>query len=428
MPKVSVVVPIYNSEMFLPKCLDSIVNQTLEDIQIICVDDGSTDSSGAIIDNYASKDSRIVVLHRTNAGYGAAMNAGISVATGEYIGIVESDDYIEPEMYEELATSADDNNLDFVKSDAFYWFEKLKYNNRIHSKSVDEYYDRVLGKEYLNLFFEFYMNIWTGIYRSSFLKEKQIFFNESPGASYQDNAFWMQTMLYAERAMWLNKAYYHYRQDNPEASVKSRGKMMAMTKEYDFLEEQLISKGNSDYLPYCYSMRLFRLHGTYLRISEDLKREFCNVVRQEYLKYMAYAKEINYVSKWCISVTENADEVALHDVNELRRIRNELAVSERIIIYGAGNIGDRALRTLYNEDCYGKIACFATSSNPSISEIAGKPVLRIDEALEKYPRSTVIVAVAKGSTAHKDMIINLSKYENIKIISFSEFENLFYIL
>ena len=114
--KVSVVIPIYNVEKYLRQCLDSVVNQTLKEIEIICVNDGSTDSSPAIINEYAAKDPRIVVIDKANSGYGHSMNCGFDLARGEYIGIVESDDYADPDMFEKLYECAAADGLDVVKS------------------------------------------------------------------------------------------------------------------------------------------------------------------------------------------------------------------------------------------------------------------------------------------------------------------------
>ena len=132
MSKVSIILPIYNVQEYLRECLDSVCSQSLADIEIICVNDGSTDSSLDIINEYAAKDKRIVVLSGPNGGYGKAMNKGLDCATGEYIGIVEPDDYVIPEMFDELYEIASKNDLDFVKAD-FYRFtrengqENLKY-------------------------------------------------------------------------------------------------------------------------------------------------------------------------------------------------------------------------------------------------------------------------------------------------------------
>ncbi|EJG3290978.1 glycosyltransferase, partial [Campylobacter coli] len=113
------IVPIYNVEKYLRQCLDSIIAQTLKDIEIILVNDGSTDNCGVICDEYALKDKRIQVIHKTNAGLGAAYNTGLEMASGEYIGFVESDDWIEPNMYEELYAKAKETDVDVCLSGYF---------------------------------------------------------------------------------------------------------------------------------------------------------------------------------------------------------------------------------------------------------------------------------------------------------------------
>ena len=124
MPKVSIVIPVYNVEKYLRQCLDSVVNQTLQDIEIICVNDGSKDSSLQIMHEYQAKDPRIKIIDKENSGYGASMNRGFDAATGEYLGIVESDDYAEPDMFEKLYAVAKADDLDVVKSGFFYYYSK----------------------------------------------------------------------------------------------------------------------------------------------------------------------------------------------------------------------------------------------------------------------------------------------------------------
>lgn len=111
-PLISVIVPVYNVEEYLPKCLDSIINQTYKNIEIIIVNDGSTDKSGIICDEYANKDIRIKVIHKENGGLSDARNRGIDIANGDYIGFVDSDDYIAEDMYEYLYDFAVENDLD----------------------------------------------------------------------------------------------------------------------------------------------------------------------------------------------------------------------------------------------------------------------------------------------------------------------------
>lgn len=427
MRKVSVIVPVYNAEKYLEKCLESILAQTLEDIEIICIDDGSTDRSGSILDAYAAADRRVRVAHRANAGYGAAMNAGIDMAEGEFIGIVESDDCIAEDMYETLYHKAQKYQLDMVKADAYYWLEKADYLNRKHENSLEPYYNKVLQEVDRNIFFTFFMNIWTGIYRRNFLQRKNIRFQETPGASYQDNGFWLQTCMYAERAMWIDRAFYYYRQDNPEASVKSTKKMMAMTKEYEYLEMLLRQRNEEFLLPYCCFYRLLRAKGTFYRIADENKRDFCGQLVSDYQKYKAYIKENATIDRWFREVVKNSDEVCSRIIMKKNEIKQRLD-SCGIIIYGAGKKGDLIFRCLYNEGYYEKIACFAVSENPSADPLARKPILRIDDAVKKYPKALVIVAVIRGSGMYLQMVQRLAELGINEYLDGSDIEENFYIL
>ena len=114
MKKISIIVPIYNIEKYLPRCLDSILAQTYKNLEVILVDDGSVDNSGMIADKYARNDQRIIVIHQVNKGVSAARNAGLDLATGDYIGFVDGDDYIEPDMYEILMRIIDEQQVDIA--------------------------------------------------------------------------------------------------------------------------------------------------------------------------------------------------------------------------------------------------------------------------------------------------------------------------
>lgn len=121
--KVSVIIPVYNVENYLSECLDSVLNQTLEQIEILCINDGSTDSSAGILEKYQKQDSRLSVLNRANSGYGSACNAGLRLAKGEYISIIEPDDFIDCKMFEDLYNLASTNEVDIIKS-AFYEYDE----------------------------------------------------------------------------------------------------------------------------------------------------------------------------------------------------------------------------------------------------------------------------------------------------------------
>ena len=132
-PKVSVIIPVYNTAEFLRQCLDSIVNQTLQDIEIICVDDGSTDASLDILHEYASNDSRITILTQQNKGAGVARNTGMQIAHGEYLAFFDSDDFFDLRLFEKVTRKADATNADIVL------FGAKHYNNQTHEFSPMDY-------------------------------------------------------------------------------------------------------------------------------------------------------------------------------------------------------------------------------------------------------------------------------------------------
>ncbi len=166
--KVSIIIPIYNVEKFLAECMDSVIGQTLCDIEIVCVNDGSTDSSPEILRDYAAKDPRILLISQENRGYGSAMNAGIDNACGEYIGIVEPDDFVPPDMFEKLYETAREYDLDFVKAD-FYRF--VTNPNGTINKSLCRLsddpadYSRIFDPSRDPSAQKYAMNTWSGIYR-----------------------------------------------------------------------------------------------------------------------------------------------------------------------------------------------------------------------------------------------------------------------
>lgn len=403
MIKVSIIVPVYNVDRYLNTCMDSILAQTLKEIEILCVDDGSTDGSGELLDDYAKNDNRVKVLHRNNAGYGAALNAGIDIANGEYIGIVESDDMILPDMFESLYQVANQNELDFVKSDAIYWHEKLNYKKRIHYDSLDTYYNQILNSVDRNIFFDFFMNVWTGIYNKEFLLKNDIRFNESPGASYQDNGFWLQTMMYANKVLWLNEAFYLYRQDNETASVKSKDKVFAMTKEFEYVEKLLKKRGQEHLLPYCNYYKLVRHRGNFIRIADEYKKDFCKQIQIDYELHKATVCHDRFIDHWlrqfCVDDLSYFEQYMICKKNYIHMLEK----NEDIIIYGAGKIADKVCRALYNQGIYGRVRYFAVTNETENSFFAGRNIVKIEEAIKKYPQATVVIAVREDSNAGNEM-------------------------
>ena len=233
-PAVSVVVPVYNVEKYLRECLDSIVNQTLKDIEIILVDDGSPDNCPQICDEYAAKDARIKVIHKPNGGYGSAVNRGIEEAIGEYIGIVESDDWIEPDMYEKLYNNAKENNTDITKCAFFYYNSKASKNDQ---DKIPRYVDiALLNFPHSNVYKieEYPINllphssVWAGVYRADFIKKQKMI----PTESYQDIPFMIEAYCRAERISFVPEALLHYRKE-PDQNQSTAAKGKKLLKAFD---------------------------------------------------------------------------------------------------------------------------------------------------------------------------------------------------
>lgn len=215
MAKVSVIVPIYGVEKYLKEALDSIVNQTLKDLEIILINDGSNDNCPQIIDEYAKKDNRIIAIHKENGGYGQTVNIGLKKAKGEYIAILEPDDYISLNMYENLYEIAKKYNSDIVKSSFYENLQtpQLKLIRKVNWKDYIPEYKSFTIKEY-PYFLSYHPSIWSCIYKREFLNKYNIHFVEAQGAGWSDNPFQVQTMCLAKSINYTNKAYYFWRRLN----------------------------------------------------------------------------------------------------------------------------------------------------------------------------------------------------------------------
>ena len=286
MPKVSVIIPVYNSQRYLRKCLDSVISQTLEDMEIICINDGSGDSSPEILMEYAAEDPRIIIIDKKNEGYGRGMNDALDIACGEYIGIVESDDFILPDMYEELYKIAEEKDLDIIKSDFYRYYDEGGTVKTIYEKLVKAggRYNEVIDPAEDVSVFKNMVNTWAGIYKRSFIEEHHIRHNTSPGASFQDNGFWFQTFAWAKRVYFIDKGWYMNRRDNPDSSVKQKDKVYCMNDEYKFIHDFLDANPPlKEKFIYAYSFKRARNYfWNYGRIAKEYKKEYLKTISGEF--------------------------------------------------------------------------------------------------------------------------------------------------
>lgn len=303
---VSIIVPVCNVQRYLRQCLNSLTYQTLEDIQIICIDDGSTDGSLDILREFASCDPRIEIISKPNAGYGHTMNCGLNVAKGEYIGIVESDDWAEPDMFEDLYNFAKQHNVDVVKSNFYYYHSDTdgKNDSLVYNLNSCEYNKVFCPLDEQNIFLT-QPAIWSALYRREFLEKEAISFTETPGASFQDTSFNFKVFSTAKRVVLTEKAYLHYRVDNAGSSVKSLSKVFCICDEYQAIWDFARSRKN------LYSKLKYRIpqiqFGGYLwnldRLTPKLQYQFYerlvnefktfannNLIREDYFDEIAWEK------------------------------------------------------------------------------------------------------------------------------------------
>lgn len=332
-PQISVLVPVYNVSTFLRECMDSIVTQTLVDIEIICVDDGSTDDSPQILKEYSDRDSRIRIITKENTGYGNSMNIGMDAATGDYIGIVEPDDLVPPEMFETLYQCAIKNELDLVKAD-YYKFWENKDGEREYQlcrtrKSLAQVsYQKVFCPRKIPSSFLALVAIWAGIYKREFLVQNGIRFNETPGASYQDNGFFFQTYAFAGRALYLNQPLYRYRRDNPNSSMNNKEKVYCMDIEYQYIRTFLSKHPALEHdLIYPWRALLFRQQlFTYQRIADAFKRDYILHVSKE----LKEAKANNELDTELFTGTQKMDiEAIIKDPIEYDRYHKRISRMEK---------------------------------------------------------------------------------------------------
>lgn len=230
-PKVSIIVPIYNVEKYLDRCMNSLVNQTLKDIEIIMVDDGSPDNCPKMCDEWAKKDSRIKVVHKKNGGLGYARNSGLDVATGEYVAFVDSDDFVKTDMYETLYNKIEEYGADTIFCGLFkYW----NVNKVIEIRNVDKtsVFEGPLLKDFsLDLAcssievkkdWKYELSVWHGLYSNELIKKYHIRFRSEREIISEDIVFHQLYIIYSKKVVYIPDALYYYCFNNTVSLTSAR--------------------------------------------------------------------------------------------------------------------------------------------------------------------------------------------------------------
>ncbi len=322
MPKVSVIIPVYNAKEYLRRCLDSVCNQTLKDIEIICVDDCSIDKSVDILEEYSKNYPNLIIkCLEKNQGESVARNAGLALAKGEYLAFIDNDDEIDLNFYEKLYEKAQKTNADISKGQAI----EIAYNGGKHSvEQLRENDDK--------FFFAAYW--WTAIYRRSLIIEKNISFSANHPLG-GDLLFLNQALIAAKNLQLVNGVYYHYyrREDSGDSKILSEEKIKSALSIY----ELIIDNCNANILPSNLAYNFIFHHlimGCFylsLKTAETKLKQLCSIIAINiFEKCQSKERLERYFSKTAPHLflsLKNNDKNAVEDVLIKSRSRMELIVS-----------------------------------------------------------------------------------------------------
>lgn len=353
-PEVSVIMYVKNGMPYFKRALQSVLTQTFQNIEILVIDGGSTDGTVQYTQQCRERDSRIRLLFAKQGSVGAQFNQGLREARGEYLGIVESDDYILPEMYEKELACAREQHCDILRADNFIFFgseeNEIRLRTRVSNKENN--YNRPIcaSKEPENVLIG--GSFWTGLYRRKFLIEKNIRMNETPGAAYQDFSFLFLTGVLAESIYLMPKAYYCYRKDNPGSSCNRPDRLEMPVTEYHFLEKELRKRGLwKHYKEYFLLWKIRNERWFYFNLEESMKKSYMNLLYEDItkLKDGGFSRTLLHTKETeLLDAAEKGREQLYRYLKEKEMIWEESTQNiienreinqKQIYLFGAGNIG-----------------------------------------------------------------------------------------
>lgn len=428
MLKISVILPSLNVAPYIRECIDSVICQTLKDIEIICIDAGSTDGTWEILEAYADKDSRIKLIKSSKKSYGYQMNLGLKEASGEYIGIVETDDFILPETYEELYAYAVENNADFVKAD-FDVFTSLQDGERLFLKYSMKKYSNVIyntvfsSKDYVNSKQTIDVFIWNGIYKKDFLQDNQILFQETPGAAFQDCGFRYQVALCVKKGFFVDSSYYRYRRDNKNSSTYNSRCVLFNLAECKYLlgiakNKRGICREQMSFLAREMAIIALRPYVELLQYGQpavdtrEALEEF-RIILQDFLEQGILEQSSVEPDVWLEirMFVENPDFYDYYAClkasvakTAVQNFLKNIAEKQYVVIFGSGYIGSCAYCMIRNNGIKNVVAFCDNAHNKWGSRHMGCPVMSPGDAIERFPDAYFIIANAGHSEEMQEQL------------------------
>lgn len=411
--------PALNSAKYIHKCMESVVNQTLREIEIIPVDAGSTDGTWEVFQEYAAKDERIKPIHSDKKSMGYQYNIGMDAATGKYIGFVETDDFVPPDMFEKLYEAAEETNVDWVKADFDLFVDmpehilvtipRFRPERRVLYNQVlkaTDYPDLIMEETYM----------WPGIYRREFLLTNRIRLNETLGAAFQDTGFVRQSLMFADKIMYLNQSFYKYRRDNNLSSAYNPEGIRYMLQEIQFLlsilaknpavggfyETILFERFSKDFLIlYEKLLPLKMLTGSQMNILHD----YCFILQEAYqkgklsLRYLSEHPNLNLafisLEQFDFGIRKNIS----FRTNLLNSFLKNVKRYTQVVIFGCGTNGASLYFFLKNNGVTISGACDNSKAKWGTSfmkMLIAKP----SEMIRQFPQALYLIANANVDFCH----------------------------
>ncbi len=411
MPKISVILPSLNVAAYIRECIESVLAQTLADIEILCIDAGSTDGTSEIIEKYAAEDSRIRFIRSDKKSYGYQINLGMDLAKGDYLGIVETDDFIACDMYEVLYKAVDEYALDYVKAGFYAMVTPYEGERYLLEHSLGDEEKIISAKYFLEKKLSPDVYIWNGIYKLSFLRKYHVRLNESPGAAFQDCGFRYLTDMNLGRGMFLKNYFYRYRRDNAAASTYNPNFVRYNLAEYRYLRGRMEEYGLMDRARRAFMAReavrmalapyrTFRAHSRPDRVALSALDEFREIIlldrKQGFLRQEEMLPE-QWVEMRLFTEQPEVYEAyigirAQADYDLYGNFVRKMAEKQQIVLFCTGKAAEFALCLLRMNHLDNIEAVCDNDSGKWDADFHGNRILPPVEAMRRYPQAHYLVA------------------------------------
>lgn len=409
MPLVTVIMPSLNVKDYIQECMESVIGQSLQDIEILAIDAGSTDGTLEILKEYEQKDARVKVIISDKKSYGYQVNLGLEMASGDYIGIVETDDYISDTMFEKLVDYIRENDVDYVKGRVAYVAQLQNGEKWIHENALPiprEFIGQVVKPCDMPELLHKDIYLWLGLYKKKFLENIRL--NETPGAAFQDQGFLLKTFSTSESAMYVDEIVYYYRQDNSASSVFNQNGFSYLVGEYcanlSFIEDKsllwkeafylrLLTQCQGRFATMALGNVFFDTALENINILRNMLKEAVEkgILRIELLEDISKERLLDFLQSPYGLYLRNVERLAAK-IGIVRSLYNDTKDKD-VVIFGCGFYG-RFVHTLLEKRGKCNVCAYADNDESIVGQLKqGVEVLLPRQCVDRHPNAMYIMTL-----------------------------------